>query len=122
LRRKKVKALDGMTVMLGFLALGLGVMAGGPVWVSTGSLLLGGVTGVVVVVFLGCFCRVLGRRRRNFRVLGEVGEELVEEDFTLVGDQDMPRERVQQEVRRRPERVADSIRSMLTEKEKRRKG
>lgn len=116
-----MKRLSGLNVMVGILVLGIGLLGGGYVWALTGSTWLGWMTGGGVVATLFWGARDLGRRRKHFRLIGEVQEGVSEEDFSLLAEEpELAKERVQEKVRQRPGRVADSIRSMLVEKKDRR--
>ena len=116
-----MKRLNGLNVMIGILVMGIGLLGGGFVGALTGSLGLGGMPGGGVAVTLFWGARDLGRRRKQFRLIGEVQEGVPEEDFTLLAEEpELAKKRVQEKVRQRPGRVADSIRSMLVEKKNRR--
>jgi len=114
--------INGLTVLLGFLVCGIGVLGGGYAWALSGSLKLGVLAGSGVSVGIGWFFCVLARRRKRFRFVGEVHPGVVEEDFTDLVDGEEPfPNRLQQQGRQRPEQVADSIRRMLVKEQERRR-
>ena len=110
-----MKLPKGSMVIVGFLIAGLAVLAGGEIWMITGSLLFGLMVSGVVGAFLVWFIRGLiypSRVRRRF--LGEVHEGISEDDFRHpVNAADIARERVERKVKTQPRDIAGSVRSML---------
>lgn len=117
-----MRRINGLTILLGFLVGGFGVLGGGYAWALSGSLELGVLVGGGVSVGMGLVLRALGRRHKSCRFMGEVRQGVVEEDFTdlVDGEASFP-SRVQRQGRQRPERVADSIRYMLVKEQERRR-
>lgn len=122
MRDRFVRRINGLTVLLGFLVCGIGVLGGGYVWVLNGSLNLGILVGGGISAAVGWFLRVLARRHKGFRFVGEVHPGVVEEDFTdLVDEEDSPPSRLARQGQQRPEQVADSIRYMMVKGQERRR-
>ena len=106
-----------MYFLLGLMVLGLAVLAGGQVWVVTGSIISAWFVGAAVFLLLAWLVRGLTKKKRVDSLVGEVQEDLDESEFTtFVPDQNISQDRARKQVLRQPERAAHSIRSMLQEK------
>jgi len=107
----------GLIFMLGILAFGLSVLAGGQLWAVSGSLALGGVGGAGVLLVLILGMRWFVRRARadlRIRFLGEPREDPDMGDFIEVATDDARRETISRNVDNRPDRAAASVRSLLS--------
>ena len=107
----------GLIFMLSILAIGLSILAGGQLWAISGSLVLGGVgsAGALLLLILGM--RWFLRRARSdlrIRLLGEPRENPDMGDFIEVAADDTLRETIARDVDNRPDRVAASVRSLLS--------
>ncbi len=102
-------------LMVRILITGLALLAGFQFWLLTGSVLVGALVGAVAWIFLVWFIKGLDRRvEKRRRLIGEVREKIDEEDFVnLVKTDEMVRERVQEKVKKQPQHVAGSIRTLL---------
>ncbi|MEW6755653.1 MAG: hypothetical protein AB1505_32450 [Candidatus Latescibacterota bacterium] len=73
----------GLRVLVGFLIVGLAVLAGGYTWVFSGSVAWAGVAGVGVAGVLASGVRALRRRVRRAGYLAEVHRGARLRDFTV---------------------------------------
>ena len=112
-----VRLSAGVVFMLGALILGLAALAGGQAWVLSGSLAAAAAVGAGAVLALAGVLRWFLRRARaniQVRFLGERMSGVNEGEFHEVDDSGAEvRAALARDVRRRPERVAGSVRSML---------
>ena len=109
-----MRSHGGVIAMLGTLAAGCGVLAGGYLWVLTGSVLVGVASGFIVSAAASWLFHQLGQRSRRRRFVGEVRPQLGDEEFTCVDDgRSGTGTRVQQQVDRNPALAAGSIRQMM---------
>ncbi len=116
-----MRKINGLTVLLGVLVCGFGVLGGGYSWVLSGSLKLGVLVGGGISLVGGWFLCLWVRRYKSFRFIGEVRQGVVEEDFTDLVDGGVPSPSRKQQGQPRPEQVADSIRHMLVKGQERRR-
>lgn len=114
-----MKPSAGSVFVVAVIILGLGVLAGGQIWVNTGSEIWGWTTGLMAAGVAGLGWRALARRAtavRGIRFLGESQEGLDESDFSEVEETDdiqRKRAKIERDLEISPRRVADSVRSML---------
>lgn len=114
-----MKPSAGSVFVVAVIILGLGVLAGGQIWVYTGSEVWGWTTGLMAAGVAGLGWRALARRAtavRGIRFLGESQEGLDESDFSEVEETDgiqRKRAKIERDLEISPQRVADSVRSML---------
>ena len=107
----------GLIFMLGVLAIGLSILAGGQLWALSGSLVVGGLAGVGSLFLLALAMRwLLGRARANLQIslLGERRDGPDLGDFTEAATDDTLRETIARGVDDQPDRVAASVRSLLS--------
>jgi hypothetical protein len=104
--------------LVAILAAALAGLASGHLWMRTDSLLFALAAGAGVFLFLMWFLSSLSsKKKQRTQVFGEAREEVSEEEFTRVVEiGEATKERVQKRVEEQPERVADSLRAMLTKK------
>ena len=100
--------------------LGLGVLAAGQVWVYTGSEILGCLAGVIAAALVGFGWRAFARRATaatEVRFLGESQPGLDESEFSEFEEETdvmaVRRSKIEKDIESSPQKVADSIRSML---------
>jgi len=112
-----MKLSAGVLFMVAVLLGGAASLAGGQVWVLTGSLAVAGGAGVLALVGLALAFRLFLRRARaqlRVRFLGEAAEGPNEAEFVEVSEAAAAaRGEIERGVRHRPERVAGSIRTLL---------
>lgn len=103
--------------MVAAFLIGVAALAGGQVWVLSGSLALAGLAGVAVLAGLTVAFRLFLRRagaNLGVRFLGEAAGGLDEGDFVEVADAaEAAKLEIERGVRHRPERVAGSVRTLL---------
>ena len=103
--------------MVAVLLIGLASLAGGQVWVLSGSLALAALAGGILLAALTVAFRLFLRRAGadlRVRFLGEAAAGLDEADFVEVADgAEAAKMEIERGVRQRPERVAGSIRTLL---------
>lgn len=111
-----MRASAGLIFMLGVLAIGLSILAGGQLWALSGSLVVGGLAGVGSLLLLVLAMRWFVRRTRanlRIRFLGERRDGPDLDDFTEAATDDAPREAIARDADDQPGRVAASVRSLL---------
>ena len=103
--------------MIGVLTLGLGALVGGQIWAYTGSVLWGWVGGIASACLVALAWRAFFKRAasaRSVRFLGEMADgPLDESEFIETRESDETRTKLERDAGVRPDKVADSIRSML---------
>ena len=98
---------------------GLGVLVGGQVWVYTSSEIWGWLAGLVAAGVSGTGWCAFTRRAAaatDVRFLGESQQGLDESEYSEIEETDVldgKRVKIEQDIERSPQHVADSIRSML---------
>jgi len=112
-----MKLSAGVLFMLVALLIGVAALAGGEVWVLSGSVALAWIVGACVLAVLATGFRLFLRRANanlSVRFLGEASAGVDEADFTAVSEAAAEaRHEIERGVRRRPDKVAGSIRTML---------
>lgn len=115
-----VKLSAGSRFVVAVIILGSGVLAGGQVWLHTDSNILGWMTGVVAIGVAGLGWRAFARRATaamEVRFLGESQAGLDESEFSEFEEETdvmaVRRSKIEQDLESSPQKVADSIRSML---------
>jgi hypothetical protein len=118
MERNRMKIAPGLLLAIALLVLLAAILVGGQVWVLTGSTPLG----IGAIVFVGGFLAIgalpLARRLTptGNQFLGEYHGPLKEGDFADVAQvvsEAGAKGKIRQGVDERPERVAESVRSLL---------
>ena len=118
-----MKLSAGLVFMVSALLLGVAALVGGQLWALTGSTPLAWCAGAVSLALLTIAAEALRRTcatRRSVRFLGEL-KAFDRDDFVdavRLDADDGPRSRIEDKVQEKPERVAGSIRSLLSERGK----
>lgn len=114
-----MKLSAGVVFMVVILFVGLAALSGGEVWVRSGSVAMAAVAGLAVLGILIVLFRLFLRRagaELRVRFLGEAASGLDESEFTEVAEgAEAARLEIERGVQHRPDRVADSIRSLLVQ-------
>ena len=121
-----MKLTAGSVFILALLLIGGAGLIAGQTWAYTGSLLLGCVTGGVGFLLLLAGLRAFLKRAgaaRSVRFLGEVKEDGLDVDDFLefFEENDGPKQRVEKDVKERPDEMARSISTMLGRADKRKR-
>lgn len=117
-----MKLTAGLIFMIALLLLGAAALVGGQLWALTGSAPLGWGAGAVALAGLGIATRAFLRMvaaRRSVRFLGET-KAFDRSDFVEVvrlDGEDTTRSRIEEKMQEGPERVAGSIRSLLSRRD-----
>lgn len=119
MERNCMKTPPGLLFLVALLVLLAAALVGGQVWAITGSTPLGAAAGLAVGAVLGVLARPVLRRltpgRRQF--LGEYRGTVDDGEFAAVADvlvDGTTRGKIKHGVDERPERVAESVRSLLS--------